>query len=62
VTMFVCVCVCVCRSNIAAGQDAKTFEFNVNTFLNEVKSAALDPFKFQPFHQSVRQPLDYYTW
>jgi hypothetical protein len=52
----------VCRSNIDAGQDAKSYEYNMNTFLNEVKSAAVSPFQFQSFHKAIRQPLDYYTW
>jgi hypothetical protein len=47
-------------SCLAAGESPEKFKHSVFTLLKAVQSK--DTFKFQPFHQMVREPFDYYTW
>lgn len=49
-----------CTSCCAAGESPEAFKNSVVVLLKAVTSK--DPFKFQPFHQAVRTPFDYYKW
>jgi hypothetical protein len=49
-------------SNLQANEPAERFKDNVFTFLKTVQVALKDPYKFEPFHQAIREPFDYYKW
>jgi hypothetical protein len=49
-------------SNLQANQPAESFKDNVFTFLKTVQVALKEPYQFQPFHQAIRAPFDYYRW
>lgn len=50
------------ESNLQANEPPERFKENVFTFLKSVQHALKDPFKFDPFHQAIREPFDYYKW
>mmetsp|Transcript_11263 Transcript_11263/g.11298 ORF Transcript_11263/g.11298 Transcript_11263/m.11298 type:complete len:377 (-) Transcript_11263:66-1196(-) len=45
-----------------ANEDPKTYQFNVMTFISTIQQASVDPYKFKPFHEFIREPFDYYKW
>lgn len=49
-------------SNLQANEPAERFKDNVFTFLKTVQVALKEPYKFEPFHQAIREPFDYYKW
>ena len=49
-------------SNLLANQPADRFKDNVFTFLKTVQIALKEPHQFEPFHQAIRSPFDYYRW
>lgn len=53
---------CFVRSSMEAGQDAQTFQHNIQTFITSVQSSIKQPYQFSPYHPAVRAPVDYYTW
>lgn len=50
------------ESNLLANEPPERFKENVFTFLKSVQQALKDPYKFDPFHQAIREPFDYYKW
>lgn len=51
-----------CDSCLVAGESPENFKNSVLTLLKSIQQAATDPYKFQPYHKSIRTPFDYYTW
>jgi len=49
-------------SNLEAGQSPEQFQTNLFTFLKSVGQAMEKPHQFQPYHQAIRAPFDYYKW
>ena len=49
-------------SNLEAGQPPELFQTNLFTFLKSVSQSIESPYAFQPFHQAIRAPFDYYKW
>ena len=49
-------------SNFQAKAEPQHFKENVMTLLKSVDEAIKNPYQFQPFHQALREPFDYYKW
>lgn len=49
-------------SNLKANEPADRFKDNIFTFLKSVQIAMKEPYQFEPFHQAIRAPFDYYKW
>lgn len=50
------------ESNIASKYTADKYKFNLMTFLKTIQQAYKAPHQFQPYHQALREPFDYYSW
>jgi hypothetical protein len=50
------------ESNMQANEPPERFQSNVFTFLTSVQHALKDPYKFEAFHEAIREPFDYYKW
>ena len=50
------------RSNIDAAEPPLRYKENIVNFFKNVQYAIESPYKFQPFHQAIRSPFDYYSW
>ena len=50
------------ESNIASKYTASKYKFNLLTFLKSIQESFKSPYKFQPYHKAIREPLDYYSW
>lgn len=50
------------ESNLLANEPPERFKENVFTFLKSVQRALKEPHQFDPFHQAIREPFDYYKW
>ena len=49
-------------SCLEAKESPENFKISVYTLLKTVQAQGKTPFKFEPYHQAVRAPFDYYTW
>lgn len=50
------------RSNIDAAEPPLRYKENIVNFFKNVQYAIESPYQFQPFHQAIRSPFDYYSW
>lgn len=49
-------------SSIEAKVTGEVFQYNILSFLKFVQQALANPQKFDPYHQAIRSPFDYYKW
>lgn len=49
-------------SSIEAKISGEVFQQNILSFLKFVQQALSNPHKFEPYHQAIRSPFDYYKW
>eukprot|EP01035_Chromulina_nebulosa_P025419 gene25419-33175_t len=49
-------------SNIDAAEPPLRYKENIVNFFKNVQYAIESPYQFQPFHQAIRSPFDYYSW
>lgn len=50
------------QSCIESNETPENFKKNIFSFLKYVQDAISQPYKFQPFHQAITSPIDYYTF
>lgn len=45
-----------------ADETPEQYQYFVTTLLKFVQESLKSPFKFEPFHEAIREPFDYYEW
>lgn len=50
------------KSNMEAGVGPEVFQPMIEVLLKSIRTALTNPYPFQPYHKSVREPIDYYQW